>query len=240
MTAERAMALIPDLLVWRYDYVFIVLGGSDLLRLTAAKTWRREMSELLALLTDEVAVSAHIVVAGQPSIAGVKRITWPFSTIITRHSETFNKVTAELCSSLPRVRYVETVAPDMSTSKGSYALSAAQLVGALARVVNNEEQIVGTQRRPKVGHLSPAEGEPVNFDRVLELVHRAFTLEIASVAVVENDRRTGIDASGILSKARAQAHRFADSAPRSHHVIIVRDTRKDKRFAWARQAGETY
>jgi lysophospholipase L1-like esterase len=231
MTAERAATLVQDLLVWRYDYVFILLGTSDTTRLTSISTWRRAMSKLLTFVTAELAVSAHIVVASIAPFTGIKQVTWPFSTIIARRLEALNEVTEELCVGLPRLRYVEIVGPNPSAMKNSYALLATQLVGALARVLSDEAQIEGVREHQRIDTASPTDAAPEDtLGMVRELVRRAFQLENASVAVLEGNRQWRIDSSGTTLEETKGSSVFAESALHSNDVIIVRDTRKDRRF----------
>lgn len=231
MTAERAVSLVQDLQVWRYDYVFILLGMSDATRLTSVNAWRREMSKLLAFITEELAVSAHIVVANIPTLTAAKRITWPFSTILSKRFDALNEATLDLCAGLSRARYVEIVGPDPSAIMSTYAMIATQLAGALARVLNDEAHIEGAHRRLKPDSHSQAEPVPEdNLGRVGKLVQRAFRIENASVAVLESDRQWRIDSLGTALVETEGSGVFGESALCCDDVIIVRDTHKDKRF----------
>jgi hypothetical protein len=234
MTVERADSLIQDLNVWRYDYVFIVLGMTDATRLTAVNAWRRGMSQLLAAVIAETAVSAHIVVASVPPIRSIPQITWPFSTIIGHRAEAINQATIELCADLRRVRYAEIPAATGSAMPNAYAILAAQLAGALSRVLNDGEHIEETRRRqePNAGSTPDEAVDGVDNDlgHIIDLVKSAFDTENASITVCECDRQWRIDSSGRNLEEASRSSMLSAFAPRLDDVIIVGDTRKVKRF----------
>lgn len=228
MTAERAVHAVRDLLVWRYDYIFIALGVSDATKLTPVHHWRHSMAALLAAITAEIAVSAHVVVASVPPISSIKQITWPFSGVVARRADALDEATIELCERLQQVRYVEMPATNVLAMKNTYEVVGATLAAALARVMNDEQHLEEARRRP-VGDAAVSAHDTLA--RVATLVRLTFLIENAVVTVLEGNRQLRIDAEGnCLEEAEGTGVLMAFSA-RPADLVIVSDTRYDKRFS---------
>lgn len=230
MTAEKAVALVPELLVWRYDYVFIVLGITDTMKLTSVAAWRRHLARLLAAMSEELAVSAYIVVAGVPPIASIRLLTWPFSTIASRRADAINAATVELCAGLPRVKYVEVPQTKVSAVANGYGILASVLAGSLSRELNDDEHLEGLHRETTAVLSRPGVAIGADLARIGVLARQAFQLGSLAVRVVHGDSQWSIDPEETGLAPAAADPVLSAFTRHSGDVTIVGDTRLDKRF----------
>ena len=93
-TIDELVPLIPDI---RFDHILVGLGGNDVMKLSSPRKWRRDMTELLAILR-EANPDATIFVTNCPMIKyspalphPIKFLLWELSKLHDRNIKDFTR-----------------------------------------------------------------------------------------------------------------------------------------------------
>jgi lysophospholipase L1-like esterase len=105
VTARRTIKeLLPQMPDERYDYIFVGLGGNDVMRLSSPKKWRRDMTELLWLIRNKQP-DVPIFLSNCPMIIMSPVIPQPIKTLLWELSKMHNANIIEFTSEMPGVYY---------------------------------------------------------------------------------------------------------------------------------------
>jgi lysophospholipase L1-like esterase len=105
VTVRRAIdELLPQMPEVEFDYILIALGGNDVMKLSSPVTWRRNMTELLAVLRDKQPRSV-IFLANCPMVNLSPALPQPIKFFLWELSKLHNDNIRDLTSRMERVFY---------------------------------------------------------------------------------------------------------------------------------------
>lgn len=105
VTARRTMEeLFPQIPDEQFDYVLVGLGGNDVMGLSSPRKWRRDMTELLAILREKYP-RAVIFISNCPMIVYSPIMPEPIKSILWRLSRMHNDNILEFTRDMDRVFY---------------------------------------------------------------------------------------------------------------------------------------
>lgn len=101
MTIDELLPRMPD---ERFDYILVGLGGNDVLRLSSPRKWRRDMTELLALLREKNP-DAVVFLSNCPMIVMSPVMPHPIKAILWQLSQMHDANIREFTRAMERVYY---------------------------------------------------------------------------------------------------------------------------------------
>jgi lysophospholipase L1-like esterase len=105
VTARRTIdELLPQMPNEPYDFIFVGLGGNDVMKVSSPKKWRRDMNELLARIRDKHP-HAPIFLSNCPMIGMSPVIPQPTKAILWHLSQMHNANIIEFTREMPGVYY---------------------------------------------------------------------------------------------------------------------------------------
>lgn len=105
VTARQTIdELVPQIPDKAFDHILVGLGGNDTMKLSSPRKWRRDMTELLAILRRRNP-DANIFLANCPMIKASPAIPQPIRAILWELSKLHDANIKDLTRSLPRVYY---------------------------------------------------------------------------------------------------------------------------------------
>lgn len=142
VTARRTrLELLPALPARHHDAVVLVLGVNDVLSLTGAGSWARELNALIAAVRERAAPD-HVLVAGVPPVHRFPALPQPLAGFLGLRSRLLDGIARETASAagavyagVPMGGGREHFCPDgVHPSPAGYALWARTLAAALPMV----------------------------------------------------------------------------------------------------------
>jgi lysophospholipase L1-like esterase len=100
-TIEELLPKMPD---ENFDYIFVGLGGNDVMKLSTPKKWRRDMTELLSLIREKHP-SVPIFLSNCPMIIMSPVIPQPIKALLWELSKMHNENIIEFTRDMPGVYY---------------------------------------------------------------------------------------------------------------------------------------
>jgi lysophospholipase L1-like esterase len=105
VTARRTIdELLPQMPDEAFDFVFVGLGGNDVMKISSPKKWRRDMNELLGRIRDKHP-DAPIFLSNCPMIGMSPVIPQPTKAILWHLSQMHNANIIEFTREMPGVYY---------------------------------------------------------------------------------------------------------------------------------------
>lgn len=105
VTARRTIdELLPQMPDERFDYIFVGLGGNDVMKLSTPKKWRRDMTELLSLFREKHP-EVPIFISNCPMIIMSPVIPQPIKALLWELSKMHNENIIEFTRDMPGVYY---------------------------------------------------------------------------------------------------------------------------------------
>lgn len=105
VTARQTVReLVPQMPNEQFDYVLVGLGGNDVMKLSSPRRWRRDMTELLAILKNKNP-GAVIFISNCPMIIASPVIPWPSKQLLWHLSQMHNANTREFTREMEKVFY---------------------------------------------------------------------------------------------------------------------------------------
>ena len=105
VTARQTIdELLPKMSNEGFDYILVGVGGNDVLKLSSPQKWRRDMTELLAVLRDR-SPDAVIFISNCPMIVFSPVMPQPIKSILWKLSQMHDANIRDLTSSMDRVFY---------------------------------------------------------------------------------------------------------------------------------------
>ena len=119
VTARRTIdELLPQMPDVQFDYIFVGLGGNDVMKLSPPKKWRRDMIELLKLIREKHP-DAPIFLSNCPMIIMSPVIPQPIKALLWKLSQMHNANIIEFTREMPGVYYYRQ--PAMVKLEGFFA-----------------------------------------------------------------------------------------------------------------------
>ena len=105
VTARRTIdELLPQMPDEPFDYIFVGLGGNDVMKISSPKKWRRDMNELLGRIRDKHP-RVPIFLSNCPMIGMSPVIPQPTKAILWHLSQMHNANITEFTREMPGVYY---------------------------------------------------------------------------------------------------------------------------------------
>ncbi len=105
VTARRTIdELIPQMPDEQFDYILLGIGGNDVMRLSSPRKWRRDMTELLAILRRQNP-HAVIFISNCPMIGYSPALPEPIKSLLWQLSKMHNANIREFTAEMERVFY---------------------------------------------------------------------------------------------------------------------------------------
>ena len=105
---ETLQRLIPRLPDEPFDVILIALGGNDVFALSSPRRWRREMTKLLAILTEKYP-TAEILVANVPMVRDFRAMPNPLRFVLSRLARLQHFNSREFVAPLENAYYFDRV-----------------------------------------------------------------------------------------------------------------------------------
>ncbi|MDQ1582072.1 MAG: hypothetical protein QOF36_126 [Microbacteriaceae bacterium] len=242
---------LDELKLSRYDAIVLTLGPQDARTLTSTRVWRRELSGILHYLEHESSRSTQIFVLGIHPIRLIPVFDSMLGFVADRHARVLNRVTARMCSEIPRTTFVPFTAPpvlslDRFRSATDYAYWAQILAPRMAprldaeRLVSDEhagdarpldaEGAEGDRQRAVDAMGVLADGPQLRIDRIVELARHMFGTRSAAFSVCDHDRQWHISSVGLDLKEVPRISSFSNITILGSGPMIIPDARTDERF----------
>ena len=105
VTAGRTISeLLPHMPDEKFDYIFLGLGGNDVIKLSSPRKWRRDMSRLIGILRERHPRAA-IFISNCPMIKASPAIPHPIKFILWQLSKLHDRNIKDLTRDMERVFY---------------------------------------------------------------------------------------------------------------------------------------
>jgi len=250
-TAVTALEPLAALDLDRYEYIVVVLGVNDAIRLTPLRRWESELATLLDWLEGATSDSTNILVTGIQPIRSIHTFDTPLGDVADRHARSMNCVTTALVEPRTRTGYVALPSPpdgrrDRHRESGAYVYWARSLANALApeglldphtvaehreRTARGPVEIDEERRQRAVDELGLADGSSdARIDHLVHVARNALQTDSAIFSVLDHDRQIHKARSGTDLLELPRATTFCDFTIRTPDGMTVLDTNQDERF----------
>ena len=260
MTAAVALVAARSSRLSRFDAVLVTLGLNDAVGLTAPRRWRADVTALLDYLEQATAASTEIVMVAIPTLGGLLGVDTPLGRVADRHAALLNRVSAEVCSRLPRTTFVpfdpqRSARLHVHCSAIEYRAWAAPLArrmapGLDAARLGLEHLVVPPGQRTRFDPNSGPEakaaesarqlavdalgivdtGPEDRFDQIAALAGRLFNTSSAAISVIDRDRQWNKAAIGEAGASLPRQDSLCAITIEGPGPFIVPDARSDDRF----------
>jgi|GEM_PF-1363420 len=89
-----------------YDAVVLMLGVTDAIRHTSARSWYRSLSALLEEFGDRLSAGAQVFVVGIQPVRQVTTVNYGVGAAAERHSHLLERESVRACAAVPHATYV--------------------------------------------------------------------------------------------------------------------------------------
>ncbi|MDQ1577002.1 MAG: hypothetical protein QOH55_2152 [Microbacteriaceae bacterium] len=252
MTIGSALAELEGLDLKRYDAIVVTLGANDARNLTSIDLWRRKLSAVLGMLSDDSVTTAQIFVVGIHPIRAIPAFNYMLGSVADRHGRALNRVTAELCATLPRITYVPLPAPPHPSpgrfrTARDYQSWAELLANRMIPPLESRRLAAGerdaepttpqiewreSDRQRAVDWLGFISSDPEHrFDRIVTLAQRAFGTRAAAFIVTDRNRQWNMASVGLKPKELPRVSAFTTVTLRAPGPLVVSDARTNAKFS---------
>ncbi|MDQ1580653.1 MAG: hypothetical protein QOD05_1428 [Microbacteriaceae bacterium] len=250
-TITTARDDLEELKLSRYDAIVVTIGSQDARMLTSVRVWRRELAGVLRYLERESSRSTQIFVLGIHSIRLIPVFDSVLGALADRHARVLNRVTARMCSQMPRTTFVPFTAPPvLSPGRIQTAIDYnywAQILAPRMAPRLDAERLVSEDHAgdsaPQGGEWPEqdrqravdgigvlGEGAQTRVDRIVELARHTFGTRSAAFSICDNDRQWHVSSVGLDLKEVPRVSSFSTITILESGPMIVSDARTDERF----------
>ena len=249
-TAPRELTALR---LCRFDAIVITLGARDALNLTSVRVWRRELTALLRLLEQESSRTTHIFMLGNQPIRSIPVFDSLLGSVGARHGVALDRVTAEVCQSLPRTTFIAMTAAAPGEagrfrSATDYRNWAELLADSMAAPLDaghlapgdaspaqeaapQDVRVLEEARQRAVDGLGILDTDPEErFTRIVALAQRSFGTRWAAFTVTDHDRQWDKANVGPFPQEIPRSRSFTDVTIRDPGPLVVADAQTDPRF----------
>src|SRR5690606_22954041 len=89
-----------------YDAILLFLGVTDSIRHTSARSWNRNLTNLLEDFRDRMAAGAQVFVVGIQPVRQVTTVNYGVGAAAERHSHLLERESVRVCTRFPHATYV--------------------------------------------------------------------------------------------------------------------------------------
>jgi hypothetical protein len=251
VTINSALAELDGLDLGGYDAIVVTLGANDARSLTSVRLWRRKLSAVLVLLTDDAVSTAQVFVVGIHPIRSIAVFNDVLGSVADRHARVLNRVTAQLCAAMPRTTYIPLPAPPNS-SPGRFRT--AKAYDGWAEILSNRmipplesRRLTASERdagpvTPEIEWRESVRQRAVDWsgfvssdlehrvDKIVTLAQRAFGTRAAAFIVTDRNRLWNMASVGLKPKEFPRVSSFTTVTIRAPGPLVVPDARTNARF----------
>ena len=234
----------------RYDAVVITLGVNDAGALTPLRSWERDLTNTLRMMSRRTSMGARIFVAGVHPIRSIPVYDSPLGSVADAHGRKMNAISAQVCDQLPRVTYVPLSAPEPSgplrfRDAMAYRHWAEEFADRMAPQLDVERRFAdfnrtlrtdddpdsARERSAAVRELGILRDDRSwRFDSLVALACTTFGVKSATVSVIDSDRLVHKAQTGNVPQRIALDASFTAAVICEPDGMIVPDAAVDARF----------
>ena len=234
----------------RYDAVVITLGVNDAGALTPLRSWERDLTNTLRMMSRRTSMGARIFVAGVHPIRSIPVYDSPLGSVADAHGRKMNAISAQVCDQLPRVTYVPLSAPEPSgplrfRDAMAYRHWAEEFADRMAPQLDVERRFAdfnrtlrtdddpdsARERSAAVRELGILRDDRSwRFDSLVALACTTFGVKSATVSVIDSDRLVHKAQTGNVPQRITLDASFTAAVIREPDGMIVPDAAVDARF----------
>jgi hypothetical protein len=233
----------------RYDAIVFVLGLTDAIRGTSARTWRTTMGGLIERTLGSATDMQDIFFIGMPPIRSIAIYDTFLGGVAERHGAALNLITKELCAKDSRTTYIPLPGQKAALSEPGRHRTAAQyeewadiLAPTMATRLSSQVTVKGDRRKPtsqtdESRRQATVDELPVSdiatsatLRKLVKLAQRAFRVETAMFTIIDQQRQLHVISVGIELPEVSRKHSFCNVALQQREPLIVRDATTDEQF----------
>jgi hypothetical protein len=228
VTINSALAELDGLDLRGYDAIVVTLGANDARSLTSVRLWRRKLSAVLVLLTDDAVSTAQVFVVGIHPIRSI-------AVFNALPRATYIPLPAPPNSSPGRFRtakdydgWAEILSNRMIPPLESRRLTASgRDAGSVTPQIESRESV--RQRAVDWAGFVGSDLEH-RFDMIVTLAQRAFGTRAAAFIVTDRNRLWNMASVGLKPKEFPRVSSFTTVTIRAPGPLVVPDARTNARF----------
>jgi GAF domain len=242
MKADERTHALAALDLARFDAIVLMIGASEALTLTPARTWAGALTMLLDDIEDTTPAGLHTFVVAVPPVRSLIDFPRPFAPMVRLSIGRLNAATEAACATRSRSSHLLFDPPSAAADGRNSSADFKHWAGLIAPAIHAKVDALGepqhgrapadeATRQRSLDDLHVVDSYPSpRIDRLVASARNLFGTTAAAVTLLDHDRRCVKSAIGTSSADTPRVGSLCDLAIAQPGVFFVQDTNAEPRL----------